>query len=183
MVPTSLELATPHTTPFATYKYDDDGRRIEKTVNGQITRYHYDGDSINVLYETDAGGNVLRQYVYSVDGVRLAMKSQGQILTYHYNPHGDVIGISDQDGQALAQYVYDAWGNIIQQSEQGLSVDNPFKYAGYMHDEETNMYYLMARYYHPTHGVFISVDPDPGTKMTLLLKMDILMLIIIQLWE
>ena len=31
-----------------------------------------------------------------------------------------------------------------------------------MHDEETNLYYLMARYYHPTHGVFISVDPDPG---------------------
>ena len=90
------------------------------------------------------------------------MKSQGQNLTYHYNPHGDVIGISDQDGQTLAQYVYDAWGNIIQQNEQGLSVDNPFKYAGYMHDEETNLYYLMARYYHPTHGVFISVDPDPG---------------------
>ena len=152
------------TTPFATYKYDDDGRRIEKNVNGQITRYHYDGDSINVLYETDAGGNVLRQYVYSVDGIRLAMKSQGQILYYHYNPHGDVIGISDQDGQTLAQYVYDAWGNIIQQNEQGLSVDNPFKYAGYMHDEETNMYYLMARYYHPTHGVFISVDPDPGDE-------------------
>ncbi|OTW90737.1 hypothetical protein BK702_09320 [Bacillus thuringiensis serovar cameroun] len=32
------------TTPFAKYKYDDDGRRIEKEVNGQITRYFYDGD-------------------------------------------------------------------------------------------------------------------------------------------
>ncbi len=57
------------TKPFAMYKYDDDdddddddGRRIEKTVNGQITRYYYDGDIINVLYESDAGGNVLRQY-------------------------------------------------------------------------------------------------------------------------
>ncbi len=92
------------------------------------------------------------------------MKSQGQILYYHYNPHGDVIGISDQNGQTLAQYVYDAWGNIIQQNEQGLTVDNPFKYAGYMFDEETSMYYLMARYYHPKHGVFISADPDPGDE-------------------
>ncbi|MED1305290.1 RHS repeat-associated core domain-containing protein, partial [Bacillus pacificus] len=62
--------------PFATYKYDDDNRRIEKNVNGVVTRYFYDGDSINPLYETDGNGNVLRQYVYSIDGVRLAMKSQ-----------------------------------------------------------------------------------------------------------
>ncbi|PLR76189.1 wall-associated protein [Bacillus sp. V3-13] len=152
------------TTPLAMYKYDDDGRRIEKNVNGQITRYHYDGDSINVLYETDGNGAVLRQYVYNADGVRLAMKSQGQTLYYHYNPHGDVIAITDQGGQTLAQYAYDAWGNILQQTEQGLTVDNPFKYAGYMYDEEISMYYLMARYYHPKHGVFISVDPDPGDE-------------------
>ncbi|MFC5774107.1 RHS repeat-associated core domain-containing protein, partial [Ectobacillus antri] len=37
-----------------------------------------------------------------------------------------------------------------------------FGYAGYMYDKEIGMYYLMARYYHPVHGVFISVDPDPG---------------------
>ena len=24
------------------------------------------------------------------------------------------------------------------------------------------MYYLIARYYNPDHGVFLSVDPDPG---------------------
>ncbi|MGM2815862.1 hypothetical protein ACS2Q8_28835, partial [Bacillus cereus group sp. Bce007] len=63
---------------FATYKYDEDNRRIEKSVGGTVTRYFYDGDSINPLYETDGSGNVLRQYVYSVDGLRLAMKSKGQ---------------------------------------------------------------------------------------------------------
>jgi RHS repeat-associated protein len=150
------------TSPFATYKYDDDGRRIEKTVNGQVTRYIYDGDSINVLYETDSNGTVLRQYVYNANGVRMAMKTQGQMLFYHYNPHGDVIAMTDQNGVTQAQYAYDAWGNILQQNEQGLTVDNPFKYAGYMYDEETSMYYLMARYYHPKQGVFISIDPNPG---------------------
>ena len=29
------------------------------------------------------------------------------------------------------------------------------------------MYYLMARYYHPTHGVFSSLDPDPCDDDTL----------------
>ncbi|MED3353091.1 hypothetical protein P4388_31750, partial [Bacillus thuringiensis] len=64
-------------------------RRIEKNVNGVVTRYFYDGDSINPLYETDGSGNVLRQYVYSIDGVRLAMKSQGQTLFVTTQlPHG-----------------------------------------------------------------------------------------------
>ncbi len=61
---------------FATYKYDENNRRIEKNVSGQVTRYFYDGDSINPLYETDGSGTVLRQYVYSTSGTRLAMKSK-----------------------------------------------------------------------------------------------------------
>ncbi|WP_420911567.1 RHS repeat domain-containing protein, partial [Bacillus toyonensis] len=119
------------TTPFAKYKYDDDGRRIEKEVNGQITRYFYDGDSINPLYETNGSGEVLRQYVYSIDGVRLAMKAQGQTLFYHYNPHGDVIAMTDQNGQIVANYEYDAWGNVLKSDATGIAAENPFGYAGY----------------------------------------------------
>ncbi|MCY8130359.1 Wall associated protein, partial [Bacillus spizizenii] len=29
--------------------------------------------------------------------------------------------------------------------------------------EETGLYYLMARYYEPRNGVFLSLDPDPGS--------------------
>jgi RHS repeat-associated protein len=148
--------------PFATYKYDDKGRRIEKTVNGQTTRFYYDGDSINVLYETDTSGNVLRQYVYGANGDRLAMKTQGQFLYYHYNSHGDVIAMTDQSGKVVASYNYDAWGNVISPAVQGIAADNPFGYSGYMYDKEIGMYYLIARYYNPLHGVFLSVDPDPG---------------------
>ncbi|WP_020059920.1 DNRLRE domain-containing protein [Bacillus sp. 123MFChir2] len=151
-------------TPFATYKYDDDRRRIEKTVDGKTTRYHYDGDSINPLYETDGSGNVLRQYVYSVDGIRLAMKSQGQTVYYHYNPRGDVIAMTDENGQVVASYEYDAWGNVLKSDAKGIAAENPFGYAGYMYDKEIGMYYLIARYYNPTHGVFLSVDPDPGDE-------------------
>jgi RHS repeat-associated protein len=90
------------------------------------------------------------------------MKTQGQTFYYHYNPHGDVIAMTDSTGKVVAQYTYDAWGNVLTSSAEGLAADNPFGYAGYMYDKEIGMYYLMARYYHPVHGVFISVDPDPG---------------------
>lgn len=150
--------------PFATYKYDDDNRRIEKNVNGVVTRYFYDGNSINPLYETDGNGNVLRHYVYSIDGVRLAMKSQGQTLFYHYSPRGDVVAMTDANGQVVANYEYDAWGNVLKSDTKGIAADNPFGYAGYMYDKEIGMYYLIARYYNPEHGVFLSVDPDTGDE-------------------
>ncbi|MFK4427722.1 RHS repeat-associated protein [Bacillus sp. RC51] len=149
---------------FATYKYDEDNRRIEKNVNGQVTRYFYDGDSINPLYETDGSGNVLRQYVYSTSGVRLAMKSKGQTLYYHYNPRGDVVAMTNQDKEVVATYEYDSWGNVLKSDTKGIAADNPFGYAGYMYDKEIGMYYLIARYYNPEHGVFLSVDPDPGDE-------------------
>ena len=73
-------------------------------------------------------------YVYNKDGVRLAM--------------------TDKDGQIVASYEYDAWGNVLKSEAKGIAADNPFGYAGYMYDKEIGMYYLIARYYNPEHGVF-----------------------------
>lgn len=151
--------------PFVTYKYDDDDRRIEKNVNDKITRYYYDGDSINPLYETDENGTILRSYVYSIDGLRLSMKTGGQTYFYHYNPHGDVVAMTDDNGNVVVSYRYDAWGNAQKQVISGqVDIQNPFTYAGYMQDDETGFYYLIARYYNPEQGVFLSADPDPGDE-------------------
>ena len=90
------------------------------------------------------------------------MKIQDQSVYYHYNPRGDVIAMTDKDGQIVASYEYDAWGNVLKSEAKGIAADNPFGYAGYMYDKEIGMYYLIARYYNPEHGVFLSVDPDPG---------------------
>ncbi len=153
------------TTPFATYKYDDDNRRVEKTVNGQTTKYYYDGDSIDVLYETDGAGTVQRQYVYSDSNVRMAMKVGAKTVFYHYNAHGDVIALTNEAGDTIAEYSYDAWGNVLKATETtNEAKQNPFGYAGYTYDKEIGMYYLMARYYEPEQGIFISVDPDPGDE-------------------
>ncbi len=99
---------------------------------------------------------MFRQYVYSIDGVRLAMKAQGQTLFYHYNPRGDVVAMTDQNGQVVANYEYDTWGNVLKSEATGTAADNPFGYAGYMYDKEIG--------YNPEHGVFLSVDPDPGDE-------------------
>ncbi|MDP7978540.1 RHS repeat-associated core domain-containing protein [Bacillus sp. WLY-B-L8] len=92
------------------------------------------------------------------------MKSQGQTVYYHYNPRGDVIAITNENGQVVANYEYDAWGNVLKSHAKGIAAENPFGYAGYMYDKDIGMYYLIARYYNPTHGVFLSVNPDPGDE-------------------
>ncbi|MDP7978538.1 RHS repeat-associated core domain-containing protein [Bacillus sp. WLY-B-L8] len=89
------------------------------------------------------------------------MKTGEQTVYYHYNPRGDVIAMTDENGQVVANYEYDAWGNVLKSDAKGIAAENPFGYAGYMYDKEIGMYYLIARYYNPTHGVFLSVDPDP----------------------
>ncbi|QLC90859.1 DNRLRE domain-containing protein [Priestia megaterium] len=151
------------TKAFATYKYDDDNRRIEKEVNGVITRFYYDGDSINLIYETDANGNVLRSYVYSIDGLRLSMQTGGKTYYYHHNSHGDIVAMTDDNGNIVVRYTYDAWGNVQKQVTSGQpDIKNPYTYAGYMQDEETGLYYLIARYYNAQQGAFLSLDSYPG---------------------
>ncbi|MFM9531567.1 RHS repeat-associated core domain-containing protein, partial [Listeria monocytogenes] len=106
-----------------------------------------------------------RQYVYSDDNVRLAMKMNGKTLYYHYNAHGDVIALTDEAGKIVAEYAYDAWGNVLKNTASTEEAKaNPYGYAGYTYDKEIEQYYLMARYYEPEQGVFTAYDPDPGDE-------------------
>ena len=72
--------------------------------------------------------------------------------------------MTDQNREVVATYEYDAWGNVVKSDTKGIAAENPFGYAGYMYDKEIGMYYLIAHYYNPEHGVFLSVDPDPDDE-------------------
>ena len=56
---------------------------------------------------------------------------------------------------------FDSWGKPLSTSgslASTLGKDNPFRYRGYVYDEETGFYYLQSRYYNPEVGRFISAD-------------------------
>lgn len=147
---------------IAQYEYDSQGRRVKSTVNSIVTNYHYDGDSIQVLYETDGSGALKTLYTYSAEGLLLSMTKVGQgTYYYHYNAHGDVIQLTDQAGNSVADYTYDAWGNILTKTGT-MATANLYRYAGYRYDEETGLYYLMTRYYDSNSGRFISKDTFHG---------------------
>ena len=146
------------------YRYDDQGRRVySKDRNGE-TYYRYNGTSNQVLFEEDANGNITKAYTYDDNGYPLTMTYQGATYYYLTNYRGDVLALTDENGQIIAEYTYDAWGNILSQSGSMATI-NPYRYAGYRYDEETNLYYLMARYYNPDTGGFLSLDPVRGDTM------------------
>lgn len=140
--------------------YDEQGRLIEKKGSNGTIRCLYDGDSNRLLAETDEQGNYIREYVYGANHLIVGLKVDGAWYNYHRNHRGDVVAITDETGNLAAEYTYDSWGKPVTKNVNDEKLNNqPIRYASYYYDEDLKLYYLMARYYHPEHAVFLSVDP------------------------
>lgn len=74
---------------------------------------------------------------------------------------GDIVGILDSNSTEVVKYMYDAWGKPIAKTgtmAATLGIFNPFRYRGYVFDEETGFFYLRSRYYNAYSSKFITVD-------------------------
>ncbi len=94
----------------------------------------------------------------------------GTAYAYVKNLQGDIIAILDQSGNVVVQYAYDAWGKPIGKTGSmatTLGAVQPFRYRGYVFDQETGLYYLRSRYYTPVWNRFISSDNVIGSFKTL----------------
>ncbi len=139
----------------ATYAYDGLGRRIEKDVDGVITRYVYDGEDI--VMEFDGAGTLLARYSHGDrTDQHLSVERAGQSFFYHADHRGSVRLITDAAGFVVNSYEYDSYGNI-ESSIEGIA--NPFTFTGREFDAESGLYYYRARYYDPETGRFITEDP------------------------
>ncbi len=138
------------------YKYDSNGMRTQKSDSNGTTYYYY--DSNNNLIGLTKGNDTLLFY-YDSDGNVTSFTYNGTMYYYIKNLQSDVVKIINQSGTVCASYVYDAWGNIQSESgEPNIRRLNPFRYRGYVYDEETGLYYLQSRYYDPLSGRFLNAD-------------------------
>lgn len=154
--------------------YNAEGLRVSKTVNGETCNYLYEYDKI--VLETDGAGNQTARNVYGTS--LLSREAGGEKLTYHYNGHGDVTSLTNTSGTVTASYYYDVFGNHLsgrggggEQDGAGESlIDNPFRYAGYEFDDETDLYYLKSRFYSAETARFLQEDTyrgDPSDPLSL----------------
>ena len=140
------------------YVYDNDGRRIQKTVGDKVIRFYLDGDKI--IAQKEEGGERM-DFLYDGKGTPFAFEYQGKMYFYQTNLQGDIIGIVDSKGSQVVVYRYDAWGEVLVSSDAsgfGLSQINPLRYRGYYYDQETGLYYLQTRYYDPKVRRFLNAD-------------------------
>ena len=129
--------------------------RTQKKVGSKVTDYYYDSNNNLIAEKTDSATLF---FYYNTENSPVALSYNGKMFYYVKNIQGDIVKILDEDGNEKASYVYNAWGDILSQSEDELSSINPLRYRGYVYDEDTAMYYLQTRYYDPTTGRFINAD-------------------------
>ena len=153
-------------TEVESYSYDPFGRRLTTTQGTNTVTHLYDG--IHCIADLDSSGGLIRSYTYGpgIDNP-LAMTVFGdETNTYYYlTDHlGSVLALTDEDGQLVESYEYDAFGRIkvfdeafeeIPESAYG----NRITFQGREYSGATGLYYFRARWYEPVTGRWLSKDP------------------------
>ena len=137
----------------ASYKYNSEGLRTEKTIDSVTTKFTWVGGLL--MRQSDGTGTL--DFAYDASGRAIGFKYGGGLYFYLYNLQGDVMGIVDAEGDIVAAYTYDAYGNVLA-ADGVLAEMNPLRYRGYYWDSEIGVYYLQSRYYNPQWGRFLNAD-------------------------
>jgi RHS repeat-associated protein len=146
----------------ARYRYDALGRRIEKTVGSDITRFFFAG--AQEIEEQDGGGETQATYVYgNYLDEPLSIDRGAAQLFYHADQLFNVTALTDDAGSVVESYTYGDFGHPTFATGAGTplagsEIGNPFLFTGRRYDEESELYHYRSRYLDPRAGRFITRD-------------------------
>ena len=104
--------------------------RTQKKVGTKVTDYYYDSNNNLIVEKTDSATLF---FYYDTENSPVALSYNGKMFYYVKNLLGDIVKILDKDGISYASYVYDSWGNILEEKgEPILRRLNPLRYRGYV---------------------------------------------------
>ena len=141
----------------AEFVYNADGLRVQKTVNGVATKYTLHGK--NIVHMTSGTDEL--HFFYDAQNRPAVVVYNGTVYAYVKSLQGDIVAILDENGNTVVSYGYDAWGAPLWctgELAETLGKVQPFRYRGYVFDEETGLYYLRSRYYNAQRGRFVNAD-------------------------
>ena len=145
------------------FKYNKNGLRTQKIkkVDGTVTETTDYVMSNKTLISMKKGNDTL-YFSYDMSGGSPVMVTyNGAIYTYVKNLLGDIVALVDASGNIVCEYKYDAWGkplSVTGTMAQTIGALNPFRYRGYIWDEDMESYYLRSRYYNPSICRFLQAD-------------------------
>ena len=141
----------------AEFVYNADGLRVQKTVNGVATKYTLHGK--NIVHMTSGTDEL--HFFYDAQNRPAVVVYNGTAYAYVKSLQGDIVAILDENGNTVVSYGYDAWGAPLWctgELAETLGKVQPFRYRGYVYDEETGLYYLRSRFYNSSLCRFIDMD-------------------------
>ena len=140
------------------FVYNENGLRVQKTATSTgVTKYTLHGK--NVVHMTRASDEL--HFFYDAQNRPAVGVYNGVPYAYVKSLQGDIVAILDENGNTVVSYGYDAWGAPLWctgELAETLGKVQPFRYRGYVFDEETGLYYLRSRYYNPGWGRFVNAD-------------------------
>ncbi len=150
------------------YTYDAGGNRRSRSIYGVKTNYVLDysgGKTPRILAEYDASGNEKCCYIYGMDLIARILPSNATEY-YVSDVRGSVVAMTDATDSAVVthKYLYNDFGVIVDFEETDY---NPFRFLGCygVTYEDSDLYFMHARYYDPTIGRFLSEDPVWSTNL------------------
>ncbi|WP_177497893.1 RHS repeat domain-containing protein [Pseudomonas sp. Hp2] len=160
-----LRKAMPVAGAEESYRYDAYGRRAQARAGNGVIHSHYSQGG-QLAYQQDARRGMRVDYLY-LGGSLLAQRerplgSEAETVRYH---HTDALGspvvVTDANQAVVERSEYAPYGQLLNRP----MVDGP-GYTGHVMDTMTGLVQMQQRYYDPTIGRMLSVDPVTANSST-----------------
>ncbi len=135
----------------AQYAYDQNNRRIKKTLGSAVTHYVWEGSQ--VVSEHDGSGILLVEYIYS--GSRMIGKVASGSTQYFVSDRLSVRMTLDASGNVSGRQAHFPFGEDFGES----GTQDKHHFTSYERDTETSQDYAINRGYSVGVGRFVSSDP------------------------
>ena len=142
------------------YAYDALGRRVATTTQQGTIRHIYD-NNWQCIADIDATGNVLFSYVWG-DGIDnlLVVRIDDETYTALTDIQGTVWGFTDGNGEVVARWTYDAWGNVLASNVSVSALATlRYRFQGREWFAVTGLMNFRMRWYDSVTGRWLSKDP------------------------
>jgi len=148
------------------FTYDSFGRMLTRTgftggVADLSAKFEWDG--WDLVQETAPEGTVTRYF--SPQGELHRFQRGDDFYSVHVDALGSVRAVTDSSGAVVSHFEYDAWGNVLPSSVDGVPGGLAYRFVGALGcraDNDIGLIYMRIRFYDSGLGRFISRDPLSG---------------------
>ena len=139
------------------YRHNALGNRVTKLKDGQVVERYLWQDKTTLLATYDGDGNLKQRFNYTLGHAPTSFTENGNTYYLLTDQLGSPRVITDSSGQVVKAIEYDAYGNMISDSNPGITL--PFGFAGGLKDEDTGLIRFGYRDYDPATGRWTARDP------------------------